>query len=90
VGDPRLQVDAGRFLPGNNGDPPEPTLPKPGAEKSGCMVATWSGVWVSADAWAAMTDLERYGPRGQLFCGKCWQYQERDTALQCLEGRPCR
>lgn len=45
---------------------------------------------LNAEAWASMTDLERYGPRGVLFCGKCWQPRGRDTALQCLEGRPCR
>ncbi len=90
VDDPRLQGSADRFLSENNGAPPDPNPPKPSAEKSGCMVATWSGVWVSADAWAAMTDLERYGPQGQLFCGKCWQYRDRDAALSCLDGRPCR
>lgn len=56
----------------------------------GRMVTAWTGERVSADAHANMTDLERYGPRGVLFCGKCWQPRRRDTALGCLEGRSCR
>ncbi len=49
----------------------------------------WSGEWVSRDRWHAMSDLERHGPQGRLFCGKCWHLQDRDTALACLDGRPC-
>lgn len=45
---------------------------------------------LGTEAWASMTDLERYGPRGVLFCGNCRQARGRDTALQCLEGRSCR
>jgi len=49
----------------------------------------WSGEWVSRDRWEAMTDLERHGPQGRLFCGRCWRLQGRDTALACLDGRHC-
>lgn len=55
----------------------------------GRMVATWCGVWVSRAQWDAMTDLERHGPQGRLFCGKCWRWQDRGTALACLDGTPC-
>ena len=50
----------------------------------------WSGEWVSRDRWDAMSDLERHGPQGRLFCGKCWQYRDRDTALRCLDGESCK
>ncbi len=53
------------------------------------MVVTWCGEWVSRDRWDAMSDLERHGPQGRLFCGKCWRWQDRTTALACLDGRPC-
>lgn len=46
----------------------------------------WSGEWVSADRYAAMTERERLGPQGQVFCGKCWQERDRETALRCLDG----
>lgn len=56
----------------------------------GRMVASWTGERVGADAQASMTDLERYGPQGVLFCGNCRQARGRNTALGCLAGRPCR
>lgn len=49
----------------------------------------WSGEWVSRDRWEAMSDLERHGPQGRLFCGRCWQYRDPGTALACLDGRTC-
>ncbi len=49
----------------------------------------WSGEWVSRDRWAEMSSLERHGPQGRLFCGKCWRLRDRDTALACLNGTPC-
>ena len=53
------------------------------------MRLDWSGEWVSRDRWEAMSDLERHGPRGVLFCGKCWRPRNREVALACLDGRPC-
>lgn len=68
---------------------PAPASPGRGA-RPGCMVRlAWSGEWVSADRYAVMTDLERHGPQGRLFCGKCWQYRDRETALGCLSGEAC-
>lgn len=49
----------------------------------------WSGEWVSRDRWETMSDLERHGSQGRLFCGKCWQYRDREIALGCLDGQPC-
>ena len=49
----------------------------------------WSGEWVSADRYAAMTDRERYGPQGKLWCGKCRLELDRETALRCLDGEAC-
>lgn len=60
----------------------------PSAARS-MMRLDWSGEWVSRDRWDSMSDLERHGPQGRLFCGKCWRYRERDTALACLNGEPC-
>lgn len=71
-----------RFCP-EPAPPPQPSTP-------GSMVRLdWSGEWVSRDRWDSMSDLERHGPQGRLFCGKCWRYRERDTALACLNGEPC-
>lgn len=50
----------------------------------------WSGEWVSRDRWEAMSEMERHGPQGRLFCGKCGRWQDRDTALACVDGMPCR
>ena len=62
----------------------------PAVPLHGTMVRLdWSGQWVSRDRWHAMSDLERHGPQGRLFCGKCWHLQDRDTALACMDGRPC-
>lgn len=55
----------------------------------GMMRLAWSGEWVSRDRWDAMSDLERHGPQGRLFCGKCWRLRDRDTALACLDGESC-
>lgn len=64
--------------------------PAPAPSAPGSMVRlVWSGEWVSRDRWDAMSDLERHGPQGRLFCGRCWHLQDRDTALACLDGRPC-
>ena len=69
---------------------PEP-VPPPRPSTLGSMVRLdWSREWVSRDRWDAMTDLERHGPRGVLFCGKCWRPRSREVALACLDGRPCR
>ncbi len=46
----------------------------------------WSGEWVSADRYAAMSDRERMGPQGKVFCGRCWQERDRETASRCLDG----
>ncbi|MBB1498542.1 hypothetical protein [Paracoccus sp. MC1862] len=67
--------------------PPAPSAPA--VPVHGGMVATWCGVWVSREQWDALSDMDRHGPKGRLFCGKCWQWQDRDTALACLSGRPC-
>ena len=67
---------------------PQPSAPA--APKAGCMVRlVWSGEWVSADRYAAMSERERLGPQGEVFCGKCWQERDRETALRCLDGVPC-
>ena len=55
----------------------------------GMMRLDWSGEWVSRDRWEVMSDLERHGPQGRLFCGRCWRLQNRDTALACLDGEAC-
>lgn len=69
---------------------PQPVPSAPAFPLHGGMVRLdWSGEWVSREQWAAMSDLERHGPQGRLFCGKCWRWQDRDTALGCLDGRPC-
>ena len=36
-----------------------------------------------------MSHMERHGPQGLLFCGKCWQYRDRETALACLDRGLC-
>lgn len=60
--------------------------PVPAPSVPGNMVRLdWSGEWVRRDRWDAMSDLERHGPQGRLFCGKCWRYRGRDTALLCVE-----
>ena len=62
----------------------------PATQKPGCMVRlSWSGEWVSADRFAAMSDRERYGPRGRLWCGRCRQERDHETALRCLDGERC-
>lgn len=49
----------------------------------------WSGEWVSGDRGDALSDLERHGPRGVLFCGNCWRPRSREVALACLDGGTC-
>lgn len=69
---------------------PAPVRSAPAVPLHGGMVRLdWSGEWVSRDRWDAMTDLERHGPQGRLFCGRCWQYRDGASALACLDGRPC-
>lgn len=46
----------------------------------------WSGEWVGAGRYAAMSERERLGPQGKVFCGRCWQERDRETALRCLDG----
>ncbi|MRX49905.1 hypothetical protein GI374_05445 [Paracoccus sp. S-4012] len=29
----------------------------------------------------AKSGMERHGPQGRLFCGKCWRSQDRDVAV---------
>ena len=63
--------------------------PRPASAPSspGNMVRlAWSGEWVSADRYATMSDRERHGPLGRIWCGKCRQERDRDIALRCLEG----
>lgn len=64
---------------------PAPVPSAPG----GMMRLDWSGEWVSRDRWETMTDMERHGPQGRLFCGRCRRLRDRATALACLDGRPC-
>ena len=68
----------------------DPRPSAPAAPKPGCMVRlSWSGEWVNADRFAAMSDRERYGPQGKVWCGKCRQERDRETALRCLDGERC-
>lgn len=68
---------------------PDPVSPYRPSAPGSMVRLDWSGEWVSRDRWDAMSDLERHGPQGRLFCGQCWRYRERDTALDCLDARPC-
>ena len=69
---------------------PPPAPSSPAVPLHGGMVRLdWSGEWVSRDRWEVMSDLERHGPQGRLFCGRCWRLQDRDTALACLDGEAC-
>lgn len=62
----------------------------PAPSAPGCMVRLpWSGEWVSADRFVALSDRERYGPQGKLWCGRCRQERGHETALRCLDGEPC-
>lgn len=61
------------------------------AAKPGHMVRlVWSGEWVSRDRYDAMTDLERHGPQGRFWCGRCQRYQPPAAAGACLDGETCR
>lgn len=48
---------------------------------------TWTGRVVSLDAWRALSEWERHGPRGQLWCGFCGAWVDRETALAHAEER---
>lgn len=69
---------------------PDPVGPSRPSASGGMVRLDWSGEWVSREQWDTMSDLERHGPRGVLFCGKCWRPRSREVALACLDGRPCR
>lgn len=69
---------------------PKPAPSAPAVPLHGGKVRLdWSGESVSRDRWEAVTDLERHSPQGRLFCGKCWRWRDRDTALRCLDGEAC-
>lgn len=69
---------------------PAPAPSAPAVALHGGMVRLgWSGEWVSRDRWEVMSDFERHGPQGRLFCGKCRDWRDRATALACLDGETC-
>ena len=69
--------------PGNNA---APSSAKVVALRGRMVRLDWSGEWVNADRYAAMSDRERMGPQGKVFCGRCWQERDRETASRCLDG----
>lgn len=47
---------------------------------------TWTGRLVQPEAWGRLTAWERHGPDGRLWCGRCREWVERETALAHAEA----
>jgi len=42
---------------------------------------TWTGRLVKPEAWGTLSEWERHGPDGRLWCGCCRAWAARETAL---------
>jgi predicted component of type VI protein secretion system len=47
----------------------------PPCQSNGGRALTWTGRVVSLDAWRALTEWERHGPRGRRWCGLSRQWE---------------
>lgn len=47
---------------------------------------TWTGRVVSLDQWRRMSEWERHGPNGRIFCGLCWGWHERGGCDAWIEA----
>lgn len=93
---PRISRNSGNSSPETRADvapkPPAraavlPFTPQPSAFPHGtCRMTggprTWTGKVVSLDEWQRLSDWEREGPAGRLFCGICREW--------VAEGGACR
>lgn len=80
-----VSVLSGRGIPGQS--PGAPEVPRPGDDpfRHGRGVTgdprTWTGRIFSLDDWRRLSDWERHGPDGRLWCGCCRGWVDRATAL---------
>ena len=44
---------------------------------------TWTGKIIPLDAWPNLTEWDRHGPNGRLYCGVCQQCVARHSHLDC-------
>lgn len=51
---------------------------------------TWTGRVVSLDEWRSLSEWDRHGPNGRLWCGLCREWRDAQTAMACADsGKGC-
>ena len=74
---------------------PRPSRPAPSAPGGGTFrhgvtgggrPRTWTGRIVSLEEWRGLSEWERHGPDGRLWCGCCRAWVPRETALAHTEA----
>lgn len=76
---------------GKNANPaPRPRHDTPRTAKPEAGGITWTGRVVSLDEWRSLSEWDRHGPNGRLWCGLCREWRDAQTAMACADsGKGC-
>lgn len=84
---PRVEAPPAKVLP--FAPPPEPSWQDGETFRHGRSVTgdpkTWTGRIVSLEEWRKLSDWDRHGPDGRLFCGICRAWVQSFPA--CHDGK---